>query len=184
MLTIWFIDDNENFMEAMKKCLGIDVEKEYGIFNNRIRINFLDPDIDGTNIIKTIEQAGHDTSIIPDIIFLDLRYPVDKRNVMNIDENNEIIDPLKLSGINILNALKENECFDACFPIIFSEVSLNETNKNEIKTLFNYNSRELLFMKKHNNLSDIRLQINGLDRYVATKNCDSLKKIISKMDQS
>lgn len=180
MLEIWFIDDDENFMEAMKRCLKIPTDKDYGIYNGRIAVHFKDPGIDGSSIINSINNATHQTSSVPDIIFLDLRYPLDKRNAITAD-NDSIIDPLGLSGIKILKAINDNNIYNACFPIIFSEVSLNETNKQNIISKFGYISRSLKFIEKNSNLSELSLQINGIDQYIATKNCDSLKVIINKL---
>lgn len=179
MLEVWFIDDDENFIEAMKRCLKIKSDDDSGIFNNRIRVSFKDPGIDGSGIVNSINNAAHDTASIPDVIFLDLRYPIDKRNALA--DNNTVMDPLSLSGIKILKAIFENNTYDACFPIIFSEVSLNETNKDDIKKKFNYVTRTVKFIEKNPILSEINLQINGVDEYIATKNCDSLKVIIQRL---
>ncbi len=171
MTTIWFIDDNELFLEAMKKCLKIDANKNYGVFENKISVNFFDPGIDGLNIIEIINNARRDFST-PDVIFLDLRYPVDKRS----GETN----PMKLSGIKILDAMKQNSLFDSSYPVIFSEVALNEHHINEIKEKYNYSARNVKFIEKNPLLHEIQLKINGIDSYIATKNCDSMKEIMRK----
>ncbi len=176
MLNIWFIDDNENFMDAMKRCLSMDTEEDYGIFDGKIGIKFLDPGIDGSSIVNTIQNASHDSSLAPDIIFLDLRYPADKRNAMT--ETSDNADPLQLSGMKILDAILHNDTFNSCYPIIFSEVSLNETHKNEIIEKYNYLDRSIRFIEKNSKLQEIKLKIDGINSYVATKNCDTMKAMI------
>jgi len=178
MFNVWFIDDDENFIDAMKRCLGIDIDANEGIFNQRIRVKFLDPGIDGSSIINIINNAKHkSSSIAPDVIFLDLRYPIDKRRAMTVTSNSTI-DPLKLSGIKVLEAISKNDIFDSCYPIIFSEVSLNQTNKDEIINNYNYRERSMRFIEKNPMLHDITLDIDGVNSYIATKNCDSMKTMI------
>lgn len=173
MFTIWFIDDDENFMDTVKECLKISKDKDYGVFDGRIAIHFKDPHIDGQGIIDTITYQSHSIADIPDLIFLDLRYPVDKKN--------NVIDVMSLSGIKILKAIAQNEIFNSTNVCIFSEVPLDETAKENIKKMLNFSERKQLFIDKHKmKLSSNDIEINKL-KYYLSKNCNSLQKIIDSL---
>ncbi|MDD2356450.1 MAG: hypothetical protein PHX13_00895 [Thiovulaceae bacterium] len=177
MLNIWFIDDNDAFLKTIRTCLGVKQKSMSGVYKNSVSITILDANIDGSSIVNTIRDSGHKTSHIPDFVFLDLRFPIDKRQAStNIDN-----DPLKLSGIKILDAIIENDVYKSTIPIIFTAVSLDQHVKDSLTKRMSLQKRRILIKEKFPDMKDMNISIDGIDGFIASKNCDSLQELVEKL---
>jgi len=169
--TVWFIDDDAHLRQAIKNCFNI--KQETGIYTNKnnkeFKISTLNPGIHGVAAIKKVNDTGPNNGIlIPDLILLDLRYPIDRKN--------KETDVLKLHGIKVLEEILKNEYMNNTCVIIFSEFYIDAVTKTAIINKSKIKERETRFIEKQK----LKYDDSSLIDATIKKNCQSVKYFIDK----
>ena len=172
LTTLWFIDDDAHLRQEIKDCF--DIKSESAIYTNQhgkeFKISTINPGIYGNWAIDKINSIGPENGIlIPDLIFLDLRYPIDK-------SNNET-DVLKLHGMKVLEEILKNEYMKDTCVIIFSVYYIDAPTKTNILNKSKIKEREIRFAEKQK----LKYDDTSLADISVKKNCSSLKHFIDKL---
>jgi len=171
MYKIWFIDDEPAFRRDVKDCFNL--KSEYGIYDNSIMMRIISTGIDGMQAKESITTVVIDD--IPDLIFVDLRYPIDITN-------NET-DIKKLHGVSVLKSLTGDIRYKNTMIVIFSQVSLSEDEKQYLIDLLGFENRKSQFLQKtHFGMDSI--SINKIAGMKIDKSCQNLRKIIDLLSKN
>ena len=168
--TVWFIDDHAHLRQEIKQCF--DIKQESAIYTNdksqEFKISVINPGIDGREAIDLVHKTGHDNGyLVPDLILLDLRYPIDK-------QNNEL-NILELHGIKVMEEILKNEYMKNSCVVIFSEYFIDAPTKTIIIQKSKLKERETRFIEKQK----IQYDSKSLSDVNIKKNCQSIKHFIN-----